>query len=244
MLMNLKVPLTVVCIITSIGFVFSQPAFRAPQAIDGHHVPRSIVAGDFDGDGKNDLAYATSLGEIHVLFNNGEYSFTRETLRLESNEVVYFPLDTGDINGDGAVEIVAFKNHTAPTIEVLSFTGRSVQTTSFEMPSADPAVDMEVVDFNADGYADIVFNNSTINVFYGSEDGSFDLEPITALPWHTHFAVADLNGDGLMDIVGTQDRLYLYLADGNGGYSSEDFALTSSYTSRIVLGGYHGGRHA
>ena len=63
----------------------------------------SVIAADFNGDGKVDLA-ATDLdtGNVSVLLGNGDGTF-RTALR-HSTEQVPYALAVGDFNADGKLE--------------------------------------------------------------------------------------------------------------------------------------------
>ena len=61
----------------------------------------SVFVGDFNGDGKADLAIATSGGYISVLQGNGDGTFELPPL----SEIVGNIAATGDFNGDGRTDL-------------------------------------------------------------------------------------------------------------------------------------------
>jgi FG-GAP-like repeat len=63
----------------------------------------AIVSGDWDGDGDQDLAVAG--GGLVVLLGFGDGSFAPTAISFEDEEF----LTTGDVNGDGDLDLVAFR---------------------------------------------------------------------------------------------------------------------------------------
>ena len=89
--------------------------------------PTSIVAGDFNGDGKIDLVVRGS-STIKVLYGNGDGSFTvGSPISVTSNSSGHGTMVTGDFNGDGLPDI-AFVNNGSVAV-MLNQTPPSMQIT-------------------------------------------------------------------------------------------------------------------
>src|SRR5262249_58475075 len=81
-------------------------SFQAPIQYTVQKSPFDVAAGDFNGDGKPDLATANAdSGDVGVLLGNGDGTF---------GQPVYYPtgansgsqdLDLGDFNGDGKLDL-------------------------------------------------------------------------------------------------------------------------------------------
>lgn len=105
------------------------PKTLTAEAIGGGLLaPQGIVAADFDGDGRPDLATAsrpvTQEGRLYVLRNAGQGRFSLssgQTLSLglkgKVSNLSFQPLIAADLNGDGAVDL-AVTNQEANTVSV------------------------------------------------------------------------------------------------------------------------------
>src|SRR2546426_469705 len=81
------------------------PSFAAALTIplDAGSLPVSVAVGDFNGDGKSDLAVANwGLGNVSVLLSKGDGTF-QAAVNYEMASVPGVPvyLALGDFNGDG-----------------------------------------------------------------------------------------------------------------------------------------------
>ena len=76
----------------------------APGHLRGWDFPDAIVAGDFNGDGRTDLAVANSYdNDVSVLLGNGDGTFqTQVTYAVGSGPVA---IVAGDFNGDGRTDL-------------------------------------------------------------------------------------------------------------------------------------------
>ncbi|WP_344648088.1 VCBS repeat-containing protein [Cryptosporangium japonicum] len=167
-------------------------------------------AGDFDGDGRDDVASFTrgKGGDVYVARSTGtrfdgigdlwsdEFAFWSQT-----------PL-AGDFDGDGRSDVAAFARGGKPTVSVALSTGRSFGPTTVWATSFAPDTDIPAVgDVNGDGKDDVVAfrRGSTPTVSVALSTGrSFR----AATAWHRWFApgtsipaVGDVNGDRRADLV-------------------------------------------
>ncbi len=79
-------------------YVFGRADFAAGVG------PRSLVTGDFNGDGKLDLAVAgPSTGTVSILLGNGDGTFQPHVDYGTGNVPVW--VTTGDFNGDGKLDL-------------------------------------------------------------------------------------------------------------------------------------------
>ncbi len=89
---------------------FSNP--RGIYTTTGQHIVDGIVTGDFDGDGKPDIALTDDIGfqgsysgtTLAVLYGNGDFTFDQTTPYIASGSSRLF-IASGDLNGDGKTDL-------------------------------------------------------------------------------------------------------------------------------------------
>ncbi|MBA3490363.1 MAG: VCBS repeat-containing protein [Longispora sp.] len=170
------------------------------------------LIGDFNGDGKDDIATFTrgSAADVYVALSTGS-SFVGTGVKWHdffavNNEI---PM-VGDFNGDGKDDIVTFTRGSAADVYVALSNGRSFAGTSvkwhdfFAVNNEIPAIG----DFNGDGKADLATftRGNTGDVYVALSNGSGFTG--TGVKWHDWFSinneipgVGDFNGDGRDDLV-------------------------------------------
>ena len=81
------------------------PAFLAPATFAAGTTPLGIAVGDYNGDGKSDMAVANSgaVGSVSILLSNGDGTFGAPTAFAAGA----YPYDAtaGDFNADGKIDI-------------------------------------------------------------------------------------------------------------------------------------------
>ncbi len=123
--------------------------------------PYSIAVGDFDGNGRDDVAAATSSKQLKIFANMGA-GFTISTQPTFS---LLLPGDaelirSEDLNDDGKDDL-AIKYEAIPEIGIWLSKGSSTFSNPFDVTSGGIASGVSLADINGDGRADIVASSST-----------------------------------------------------------------------------------
>ncbi len=177
------------------------PAAGSPVGVG--FILHSIAVGDFNGDGKQDLAIAAGgwVDGVSVLLGNGAGQFV-ETAGSPVKTGGENPagVAVGDLNGDGRQDLVV-SNADTSDLSVLLGSGNGAFTPASGSPFAAAralAGGISVADFNADGKQDVAVGGW--GVLLGN--GAGGLSTASGAPFPTGaFAAGDLNGDDKPDVA-------------------------------------------
>jgi hypothetical protein len=183
-----------------------------PYILGGEFVPeiRSLDVGDFNKDGKLDIAVVVPNTSVLVLLGNGDGTF--QSPATYSTAVFDRSVAVADVNNDGKLDLVvrfdAFMSG-PQTNNVGILLGNGDGT--FQSPVnlfAGGCNTIKVADLNGDGKLDLIATGgAAIGVLLGNGDGSFHA-PVFYLPTapissdgDAPVAIGDFDHDGKPDIV-------------------------------------------
>jgi hypothetical protein len=219
-----------------------------------------MVTGDFNGDGKADVAY-TNLAHntVGVLLGNGDGTF--RAAKTYGTDIWPTALLAGDFNGDGKLDLLAVSTPFNPAtgtddvrIGVLLGNGDGTfrPLPTFAAAAGVPA--LAVGDFNGDGKLDLVevahpepaggAGSASGSVFLGNGDGTFRAPISFAVgSWPAAVAVADFNHDGKMDLAvadAGNNTVTILSGNGNGTFAAQNTLNVSTGPYAVATADFNG----
>ena len=207
----------------------------------------SIASGDFNGDGKPDLAVTNQVANtVTILLGDGVGGFTPAPgSPFPAGSDPRFVL-TADFNADGKPDL-AIANGFSGTVTILLGNGSG----SFSPAPGGPVSvgtlprSLSLGDFNKDGKFDLAVANqgsNNVSVLLGDGRGGFTTapgSPIAAGNSPVSAVIADFAHHGNLDIAvvsGTGNAVSFLLGDGKGGFSTgNSYATGASPVMAAVL---------
>jgi FG-GAP-like repeat len=211
-----------------------KPVSASPVAVRSNPHPHGIAAADFDGDGHVDFAVESWVNDqIEVIFGTGAGRFRTRGQLFAVGHMPYQKLRAGDVNGDGAPDIVT-TNFEGGNVTVLLGDGRGGfgEAPGSPFRAGEAPFSLALADVDRDGHLDLVVSNfcgragdashDAVNVLVGDGTGGF--RSMKGSPFATganpvRVAFGDVNGDGWPDIVtanASGGDVTVLLGDGHG----------------------------
>ena len=169
--------------------------------------PMYVKIGDFNGDGKHDLAVANSAsspGNVAILLGDGTGSFSAPITYAVGSKPV--SIASGDFNGDGKPDL-AVANNASQNISILLGDGAGGFAPATNVSSGGTLPhSVASGDFSRDGKLDLAVVNTQeakIVILNGDGAGNFNFSTSFAsgAPDPKYVSANDLNGDGRPDLV-------------------------------------------
>lgn len=222
---------------------------------------QQLHAGDFDGDGIDDLVVVRDAGDLLQLYRTapsgpgGAASLALSaSLPVPTSDLLHIlpVLVVADWNSDGQSDVLVLRTDGELNIETLVFTGNGSSldaTPTTQMMGEEIlflAYEAWAVDWDADGDQDLLVNDYYVRMFEGQGDGTFQAgetqlgkTPFNVSGKITFQGVAgpsDFDGDGHADCVAWDTVFYgngRFGADANFGAEFEGPSLVASWVEDV-----------
>jgi alpha-tubulin suppressor-like RCC1 family protein len=214
-------------------------------AINGD-LPSRLRAGDFNRDGRSDLAYYAN-GGMNVTYGQSNGTFAG-TLAL-GGVGFDFPGSTtiADVNHDGRPDIVAAGAFSTTGIGGFA-TYLGTATGTFSAPTFtsthSDAAGVVVTDLNRDSFPDVIVgdNFGGITVSYGSASGTFTQKTFQDNDRAYELVSGDFNHDGIPDIAfpaWNHNAVGIMLGTPTGDLGAPNFFPCTSTPDSIAIGDFN-----
>ncbi len=223
-----------------LGQVCVKPAVYYPL-LPGYE-PQGITTGDFNNDGKIDIAtsvpnyYGTFFNKVGILFGDGLGGFGVPTYYTVGSGAM--GIVSADFNLDGKPDL-ATVNNDSNSVSILLNSGSGSFLQPFALSVFTDPVTIVKGDFNNDGKTDIATLSGgwdKISILLGIGNGSFN-PPVffSTAAFARSMDAADFNKDGNLDLVtctssGTPVNVSIYLGTGTGTIGS---AISYTFSTSI-----------
>jgi hypothetical protein len=190
----------------------SYPAVGLARSNLGVADSTGAAAGDFNGDGIQDLA-VYGRGGITIEMGNGDGTFN--ALPPISPGAGVPPMVVADVNNDGKLDIIEAG-------AVLLGNGDGTFQPAMNFLIGNPVYTIGVADFNRDGKVDLAITagNAGISILLGNGDGTFQAAG-TYDPGAGDLVVGDFNSDGNLDLaVDDNSGISVLLGNGDGTFQT------------------------
>jgi hypothetical protein len=199
---------------------FKAPVFHSVSG--GSGAPAPIAVGDFNNDGKADVAVPIpGKNQVAVYLGNGDGTFQApkySTITLNSGQTfASVPVVAANFNTDGDLDLavvgVSGNNQSVYVLQGDGTGGFNTPHDAINLPAYYVVQNMVTGDFDGDAKADLFFTgvfgcgttgSCTTNVYGLFGDGNFGFEITTPYSSYDTFQISagDLDSDGRTDLIG------------------------------------------
>jgi hypothetical protein len=212
-------------------------AFLTPVTVPVGSSPAGIAVGDFNADGRQDMAVVdSSAGNLGVMLSNGDGTF--QATRTFASGAGSYDAVFADYNGDGKGDVAVVSTNGNVNVLLGDGTGNLSGSVSYGVGVGSHSINKG--DFNGDGKLDIAtMNSGTASLLLGNGDGTFQAATNTLIPGNsTNTVVGDFNRDGNLDLAtsNTMSSGTITILKGHGDGSFDAAQSVYAYSAPVYLG--------
>lgn len=222
------------------------PVFGEAVSLDANVRPYGLASGDFNADGKPDLATTNYFDHTVTVLLATANGWAKQPAIPVGVLPIY--VAARDLNGDGKLDL-AVVNRGSDAVTILLGQGDGTFTRKGDYEVGNKSTGVAIGDFNGDGKLDLILPNDGLGnaaILDGNGDGSFGtLRYFFAGNSPQPPVVADFNQDGKPDVAFPQyfsGEVAIFLGQGNGSFQSPIFLsnLGGSGVEAIAVGDVNG----
>jgi hypothetical protein len=234
----------------SVSVLLRQPgggfALEGGSAISPGGRIGAIAAGDFNSDGRLDLAATRNdSNQVVVLLRNGQN--TGFTAPLEfSTGTTPFAIAVGDYNGDALADL-AIANRGGDTATILLRIPGGTFSSEAAVPVGDDPVGIVAADLDGNGRADLAVTNyvpGTVSAFLRrpSNDGFTAEPPISVTASPAGIDAADFDRDGRPDlaVAANAGAVEILRRNAGGGFTRDQTIPLSGFVNDVAAADFDG----
>lgn len=197
----------------------------------------ALTAGDFNGDGSNDIAVTTFLSQrVYTMLNDSSGALLTTASVATSRPG---PIETADLNGDGKLDLVT-GNAAGASVTILMGNGDGTFSGPTNFVTHGNIRGIAIGDVDGDGKLDIASSNSDgfVSVLMGNGDGTFQTQTAYLAGSNPlSIALGDINGDGSLDMVTgneSANSVSVFLNQGDGTFQFTSLLSPAASTPQDV----------
>ncbi|MEG4545098.1 FG-GAP-like repeat-containing protein [Microcoleus sp. Aus8_D2] len=228
-------------------------SFSTPNNIPVGTNPNGIASGDFNLDGKPDLAVANQGSDsVSILLGNGTGGFDPApiaTLTASSARSIA----VGNFNNDNFPDLAVVGSGSGSALSIFLGNGTGGFGNPTPYPTGISPISVAVGKFNNDNFSDVAVVNAspgstsgTVTILLANASGNGTLNfstNLTAKSIPALMAVGDFNGDTFSDLAvpnSLSGGVSIFLSNGAGGFSAATNIAAGTNPNSIATGDFNG----
>ncbi|MET0625481.1 MAG: FG-GAP-like repeat-containing protein, partial [Pyrinomonadaceae bacterium] len=226
----------------------ASPIFSLPQTYGVGAGPASVAAGDFNGDGRQDLAVPNNVSSnVSVLLGDGAGGFGPPA----NFAVAEHPASVAvaDFNKDGKADLAVGHSFGVGQLSVLLGDGTGQFSTTLVL-NTGAATNVAVGDFNADTNPDIAagLSGGSPRVLLGDGVGHFTVKQFSVGSGSRFVVAGNFNGDNIEDLAfsvdNVLDEIVIVPGDASGNFTAGTRVALDQSPRAMIAHDFNGdGRH-